>query len=37
MTDIDPAADIEIHRSIEQVTARIPLTGHAEGSGERGS
>jgi hypothetical protein len=28
MTDIDPAADIEIHRGFAQVTARIPLTGH---------
>jgi hypothetical protein len=28
MADIDPAADIEIHRGFAQVTVRIPLAGH---------
>ena len=28
MADIDPAADIEIHRGFAQITVRIPLAGH---------
>jgi hypothetical protein len=28
MTDIDPAADIDIYRGFALVTARFPLTGH---------